>query len=235
MKFSLISDMHVDFPQPKTPYDKLEQVVVVAGDTSNGLEGLKFLRKMQNKGFTVLATEGNHEHYKNRAQSREHFETTRSFHEEFANNAIVEGVPFVLMNGWYRVEHESSWFNYMNDSWNGRLTAKDVNDLCYRDFRVIEKALQGWRFTGQKGVIVTHTAPCTDTLDPKFEGSFSNQWYWNPLMRSLLLEYAEHIHVWCHGHTHTSNEAIVNGVRVVCNPRGYPGENPDWAPLTIEV
>jgi len=35
MKFSLISDMHVNHPQLKTPYDKLEEIIVVAGDTSD--------------------------------------------------------------------------------------------------------------------------------------------------------------------------------------------------------
>jgi len=46
MKFTLISDMHVDFPQNKTPYEQFEETVVVAGDTSNGLEGLKFLNSL---------------------------------------------------------------------------------------------------------------------------------------------------------------------------------------------
>ena len=52
MKFSLISDMHVNHPQPKTPYAKLEKVVVVAGDTSNGLEGLRFLESIKQEVAT---------------------------------------------------------------------------------------------------------------------------------------------------------------------------------------
>lgn len=31
-----------------------------------------------------------------------------------------------------------------------------------------------------------------------------------------------------------SMSGVVDGVRVVCNPRGYPNENPDWRPRTIE-
>ena len=27
----------------------------------------------------------------------------------------------------------------------------------------------------------------------------------------------------------------VHGVRVVCNPRGYPRENPGWKPKTFKV
>ena len=41
--------------------------------------------------------------------------------------------------------------------------------------------------------------------------------------------------VWNHGHSHAPADKIVDGVRTICNPRGYPGENPLWKPLTIEV
>ena len=30
--------------------------------------------------------------------------------------------------------------------------------------------------------------------------------------------------LWIHGHTHTFFDYVVSGTRVVCNPRGYPGE-----------
>jgi hypothetical protein len=40
--------------------------------------------------------------------------------------------------------------------------------------------------------------------------------------------------LWVHGHTHSSFDYLLNGTRVVCNPRGYPlrrqggFENPDF-------
>jgi hypothetical protein len=46
------------------------------------------------------------------------------------------------------------------------------------------------------------------------------------------------VDVWIHGHTHDSFRYAVNGVRVVCNPRGYYRRelNPDFDPgLVIEV
>ena len=30
-------------------------------------------------------------------------------------------------------------------------------------------------------------------------------------------------------------DIVKDGVRVVCNPRGYPGENPNWKPQSITV
>lgn len=234
-KFSLISDMHVDFPQPKTPYDKLEEFVVVAGDTSNGLLGLKFLNKLKNKGHQVFAVDGNHEHYSNRSQGRFPDETERAFYDGLAQGyiaAVNEDLTIIGSNGWYEVRNESAWQNYMTDSFNGLLTAEWVNERAKLQAAYIDDNLSNipGRF-----IIVTHTAPCLHTLNPDFEGHFSNDWYWNPHMGRVMARHADKIAVWCHGHSHASADKIVDGVRVVCNPRGYPRENPEWQPLTIQI
>ena len=40
------------------------------------------------------------------------------------------------------------------------------------------------------------------------------------------------VQLWVHGHTHDSFDYVVNGTRVVCNPRGYAkngvNENPSF-------
>lgn len=233
MKFSLISDMHVDFPQPKTPYELLEEVIVVAGDTSNGLEGLKFLQKLQNKGHTIFAVDGNHEHYSNYRQRRSEKETTARFRED--HKRYHDEVPIILANGWYYVEDEALWRGYMNDGRMTNLSALDVNTLAVNDTEFVRGHLEDWKDRQVSGVVVTHTSPCLETLNPAYEGHYSNDWYWNPGMGGLLKEYSGQIKVWCHGHTHEPSDKIVEGVRVVCNPRGYPGENKNWKPLTIEI
>lgn len=234
MKFSLISDMHVDFPQPPTPYDKLEEKVIVAGDTSNGLEGLKFLAKLKRKGHTVYAVDGNHEHYRNASQNRSAAETTARFREDH-RRYHDEDIPIVLANGWYPVTDEQMWQDYMNDSRMCSISATDANVMAYNDYHFIRQYLEQWRDHQRKGIVVTHTSPCLENLNPRFDGHYSNEWYWNPLMSHLLIEFAPQIHVWCHGHSHHASETNVFGVRVICNPRGYPGENPNWQPLTVEI
>lgn len=235
MKYSLISDMHVNHPQNKTPYDKLEHLVIVAGDTSNGLEGLRFLEKLQNKGFHVLAVDGNHEHYSNVSKGRTVPETTTRFRESFPELVVIDDVVFVQRNGWYLVKEEYPWASYMNDARFSGLSVGEVNELANQDFLYIKNICTLSRDKGQKVVVTTHTAPCLDTLNPEFEGHFSNDWYYNPLMTPLLEEFSDTILVWNHGHTHAYADKIVHGTRVVCNPRGYPRENPDWMPITIEL
>ena len=235
MKFSLISDMHVDFPQPKTPYNLFEENIIVAGDTSNGLDGLRFLNKLRRKGFNVFACDGNHEHYSNVTQCRTNYETSARFREEFASTGLLESFPILLRNGWYNVENEKAWVHMMSDHSRSLIYPEDMRRLAREEARSIRQTLQEWQNLQYKGIIVTHTSPCEETLNPEYEGSITNEWYWNPYMRPLLEEFSEQILVWCHGHTHAAADKIVSNVRVVCNPRGYPGENPDWKPLTIAI
>ncbi len=237
MKFSLISDMHVDFPQQKTPYDLLEENVIVAGDTGNGLVGLKFLNKLRRKGHKVFAIDGNHEHYANQKQGRTPEETVVAFRVDNPNLMDMDGISVIGTNGWYPVNNPDPWYRYMNDGeacfdFYPQIGGVKVNSLCEQEYLFLQEQLAA---ISKPCIVVTHTAPCLETLNPEYEGSFTNEWYYNPLMYRLLERYQDKILVWCHGHTHASNEAIVNGVRVVCNPRGYPGENPNWKPLTVEV
>lgn len=47
---------------------------------------------------------------------------------------------------------------------------------------------------------------------------------------------AEQMALWVHGHSHTAVDYDVAGTRVVCNPRGYPGEETGFRPdLIIDV
>lgn len=239
IKFTLVSDLHADFPQESIDYNKLEQHVIVAGDTTNGLECLRFLshKLREKKGHDVYAVCGNHEHYANYNSGRDIHETEARFREE--SPAYIEGTedfpPVALRTGWYTVSDEPLWQRYMNDSKRMVVSAEQMNELAKRDASALRDVLQNWKDLQLKGIVVTHMSPCEETLDPKYRGAFSNEWYWSPLLRPLLTEYAEQIHVWCHGHTHAANDKVVDGVRVVCNPRGYPGENRGWGPLTISL
>lgn len=238
IKFTLMSDLHADFPQQSIDYSKLEKHVIVAGDTTNGLECLRFLghKLRDTKGHTVLACPGNHEHYANLTSGRNIEETEERFREDFPGYVEPDHFPPVaLRTGWYTVTDEVLWKSYMNDSRRMVVEAEEMNRRAQQDADAIRTYLQWWKDVQAKGIVVTHMAPCEETLDPKYVGEPSNEWYWNPFLRELLVEYREQILVWCHGHTHAACDKVVEGVRVLCNPRGYPGENPGWAPLTVVV
>jgi predicted phosphodiesterase len=233
-KYSLVSDLHVNHPQPSIDKNDLEQFIVVAGDTSNGLDGIRYLDKLKRRGHTVFAVDGNHEHYSNSGKGRSIQETELQFYNLLDQRFTVEvadGLRMIGCNGWYPVTDERLWLGYMND---GRY-AGDCDQVNARYLAHAEWMRHQLERLEGKAVVVTHTSPSFETLDQRYGDHYSNDWYWSPLMGQVLKDYAHKISVWHHGHTHTSVDKIVDGVRIVANPRGYPGENPGWKPLTMEI
>ncbi len=234
-KHSLVSDLHLDHPHPKTP--EMEQFVIVAGDSSNGLLGLKYLNKLKRKGHTVFAVDGNHEHYSNLAQQRTVSETEVAFYEglEQSRTLVLEDhkLKIIGCNGWYEVRDEEHWLRYMNDGRFGNTSAQEITEKAYAQAMWVKEELDSLP-ADYKAIVVTHTSPHPASLDPRYIGSDGNQYFFNPWMEDSF-QYRDKIAIWYHGHTHRSMDQEIRGVRVVTNPRGYTDENPNWRPLTMEV
>jgi hypothetical protein len=86
-------------------------------------------------------------------------------------------------------------------------------------------------------VVITHHAPSPRSIHPRFAGSPLNACFVSDA-QSLLD--GERVQLWVHGHTHDTFDYVVNGTRVVCNPRGYArdgvNENAQFDPkFTLDV
>lgn len=74
----------------------------------------------------------------------------------------------------------------------------------------------------RRKVVVTHNAPHHGSVAAKFSN--------DPLTSAFVSDLSSTIErfqpeLWIHGHTHTSFDYRVGPTRVICNPRGYRGEN----------
>ncbi len=67
-------------------------------------------------------------------------------------------------------------------------------------------------------VVITHHAPSLQSVHPRFAGSPLNA---NFVSDAEWLLVGKRADLWIHGHTHDSFDYIVDGTRVLCNPRGY--------------
>lgn len=76
-------------------------------------------------------------------------------------------------------------------------------------------------FSGQT-IVITHHAPLMRSLaeNPNSGGhldaAYANEW--------IDLMDGNQVALWVHGHSHTPVDYHEAGTRIVCNPRGYPGE-----------
>ena len=140
------------------------------------------------------------------------------------------------------------------------VTLHSVRDMM-NDFRVIKKELEGYTNLkpsdtvvrhrhmlgyikqivaekhNEKFVVVGHHAPSKISTHENYK----DQFLMNGAYSSDLIEYImdrPQIKLWTHGHTHHPFDYVIGETRIVCNPRGYEGYEPDsgWNPnIMIEV
>ncbi len=67
-------------------------------------------------------------------------------------------------------------------------------------------------------VVITHHAPSRKSVHPRFAGSLLSACFVSDAERLLG---GDRVQLWIHGHTHDTFDYVVNGTRVLCNPRGY--------------
>ena len=79
-------------------------------------------------------------------------------------------------------------------------------------------------------VVVTHHSPTLRAAHPGFEGDELI-----PAYHSSLDKLVRRADVWIHGHTHHAVDFRLGRCRVISNPRGYPGENPDFELRVFEI
>ena len=68
-----------------------------------------------------------------------------------------------------------------------------------------------------KTIVVTHHAPHRESLADRFANDLASAGFISHLTDLIGPPAA----LWIHGHTHTPFDYVVNGTRIVCNPRGY--------------
>ena len=72
-------------------------------------------------------------------------------------------------------------------------------------------------------IVVTHHAPSNKSTHPRFahetlmNGAFHSE-------LDYLMEMADNVKLWVHGHMHDPFDYVIGTTNVVCNPRGYPKE-----------
>ncbi|NGM88559.1 metallophosphoesterase [Parapusillimonas sp. SGNA-6] len=253
LRLNILSDLHLSrdgLPHPQTNAD----VVILAGDISRPREAIEWARGFRQP---VLYVPGNHEFYggsfaSTLGQLRDYAQGT-NIHILDNDEIVLGGVRFLGSTLWSdfnlygggaaREEAIKQSLAFTRDfvriqsgkPGGGNLTPEELEETFNANRAWLEQML-GQPFDGPT-VVITHHAPSTKSIHPRFEGSPVNTCF---VSDSEYLAGKERAALWIHGHTHDSFDYVVNGTRVVCNPRGYArdgvNENPAFDPgLIIEV
>jgi predicted phosphodiesterase len=253
VKLNILSDLHLSTGALAYPAADAD-VVILAGDIARPREAFAFA---QGFGKPVIYVMGNHEFYGGSidgtcAEMRA-FCAGSQVHLLDRDEIVLGNVRFLGATLW------SDFRLFEDDAANENAKAQARESI--RDFsRIRTQASADAVFTPDDStalfdlhaqwldqrlathhagptVVITHHAPTRNSIHPRFAGSLLNACFVSAA-QDLLGQ--DRVQLWIHGHTHDSFDYVVNGTRVLCNPRGYArngvNENALFDPnLVVEV
>jgi predicted phosphodiesterase len=243
VRIRIYSDIHLEYA-PFAPPENDADVVVLAGDIANGAAGIEWAKEAFRTPVLYLA--GNHEYYEGEFESVQAAMRAASggpVELLDCTQTVIGGARFLGCTLWtdYTLAPESERATVIGDArklnpdyqkirFGPRAFApEDSIAMCVRQ-RAWLAAELARPFSG-KTVVITHFAPHSRSIAPAFANHRANPAF--VLDLGYVMGKAA---LWIHGHTHTFFDYHVQGTRVICNPRGYPGERTGFRDdLTVDL
>jgi len=201
-----------------------------------------FLKRCSFQFPHVVYVAGNHEFYNGRwDQSIEHLrEECAKFNNVYfleRDMKIIDDVVFVGGTLWTDMNNHDS------------LTMFTIRSMI-NDFRVIKKDKNNWsnlkpvdttvrhrqtldyislivgEHKDKKCVVVGHHSPSHLSIHEMYKDETLMNGAYHSDLSEFILDRPQ-IKLWTHGNTHRSFDYVLGETRIVCNPRGYEGYEPD--------
>ena len=249
MSVQYISDIHLEFFHIEKVRSigrnihPVCDILVLAGDigipTHLNNHYQIFLETIAPKFKKIFIIAGNHEFYCSTIMInvKKNIENICSNFSNitFLDNSTIdfEGYRWIGTTLWTKVDENPrkiiNDMNYISD-----FKPVDYNREHQISCDFLEKAISE---SSLPCVIITHHLPITELIHPKFlvdEDAWDlNQWFATRL-ENMVEKYSSKIKAWFYGHTHEYSIQKHYGVKFLCNPMGYSGENPtrDYARYT---
>lgn len=255
MKIWVFSDIHQEFGAPfrATPPSDID-VIVCAGDVLDKgvVPSIEWLSAYVGPEVPVIFVAGNHEFYRSFLTEsiaaanalRDHY---RNIHFLDDRDIVVNDVLFAGATLWTdfrlfdRNPETSMWWaeKGMNDYKRISLSKKPfrkfkpIHSFRRHDASMRFLSVSLARTDVRKKVVVTHHAPSSRSISRFFRDDSLAPCYASDC--DALIREAEP-DLWVHGHVHQGLDYNLGFTRIVCNPRGYPGEATGFDPsLVIEI
>ena len=213
-----MSDLHLDHSWCPIEHPEAD-VRINAGDT---YESEKLQREIS--AHFDITVKGNHDYYRHSFPRK----------EADVGTFVKDGVRFAYATLWTDLTNFHDWVMYQRNL----VDSHYISRLTREDY--LAKHLFDLEFLRESGadVIVTHHSPFLQSCDPRWETSDSNASFHSNLAGYVHKNFRKIPKLWIHGHTHDACDYVLPfGTRVVCHPRGYPGEknHKDYKAKVVEI
>ena len=240
MKINFISDLHLEFG-PLEIEPEAGDVLVLAGDID--IKGrVDWINDIASKFHHVIYVLGNHEFYHGAIDSI--YKKTR---ENLVDNVhLLENESITIDDVTFH--GATLWSDFLNGNPMSYLQC----DQAINDYRLIRAGDGKHRFKPQIAhslhniskvflqenvkegdIVVTHMAPSFLSIHEKYKNDMNINGSYASDLSELILDTKPEL--WFHGHVHTSFDYTVGNTRILCNPRGYVGEelNSEFEPNAL--
>lgn len=239
VRLAVFSDLHTEFhaDQGRSALAGLTKdvdIAIVPGDIASFYDFERTLTDICLEYPNVVYVTGNHEYYHSMAFNQVsdillNLEQKMDNLTWLNNSRVkVEGLYFIGATLWFQ-----------------RSVAAQINKRYLNDFKYVPNCdpfvFEEYDYTKayfenvmQEGdIVVTHHAPSYNSVVKRFVGQATNCFFANRLDTLIFNKKPK---LWLHGHMHDNSDYVLGNTRVICNPFGYPGENPMFKDdLVVEV
>ena len=239
MKLQIFSDLHLEF-KDFSPDLSQADIAIFAGDISPGTTGAEWLLAL-NADIPLLYVPGNHEYYRHVHGNlqRRIAGLTKGTNVHLLDDHYVEigDIVFLGCTLWTDFNllgnpplSSLHCHGKMNDyrcirtpPKYSRLTPANTISFHNQSREWLNSTLR--QFTDHKVVVVSHHAPSALSIPEMYSQSELSAAYASNL-DELIMHYQPDL--WIHGHIHECKDYLIGNSRVICNPRGYRGQNNEF-------
>jgi len=254
MRIQIISDTHIEFMhvkkinflKNKNNADILCLLgdICVCGIEEDWIKYMAFINNLSTIYKHIILITGNHEYYTIGSENRQTITDINAKIKNFV--AQYNNVHFLLNESvtleinktkatfigstlwsYIKPEHYDYIQSQMNDynsiyTSNKKFTVLDMSTLHNEAVRFIESELKNLCTSKNNIILLTHHKPYSDTIiDNILTHAYESD-------LQVIKDYSSIITFAAHGHTHKQVDKVINGVRMISMPKGYPNEKTNY-------
>jgi|HigsolmetaAR202D_1030399.scaffolds.fasta_scaffold09905_5 Predicted phosphoesterases, related to the Icc protein len=236
MKIQIKSDLHKETrPQAYRAQDGNSKsimhpdadILILAGDITDYANRFALYHELTRFDRPILYVPGNHEYYRADhvrfvlPELKALYKGTNVtvLDRDFVN---IRGVAFIGATLWTNLTDPLKAESARNSLNDFRVPGLDPGWYTMQHIEAVKFLKQALELHSHlKRVVITHHAPSHLSIHPRYVNNQLNCCFVSN-QSDLMLDYEPQL--WVHGHTHDPFDYNIGKTRVICNPKGYPGE-----------